>query len=236
MIRISLSIFLIASVFQITGQSIGRQTIGCTGKIGDANSGLTATVGPSILNTAENNDVTLTQGFQQPELEMIMVETTILNPDCYDINGGQVDLEITGCGETYDIVWSNGDSTSVAENLSPGTYTYTINSGACNFSGTATVELELDCGEEIPNLVTPNGDGTNDFLEIPQFHLEANQVNSVSIYNRWGQKVWEAENYDNTEVLWSGTNANGEPVPAGTYYYLVSTETRELTGFIELMR
>ena len=62
---------------------------------------------------------------------------------------------------------------------------------------------------------TPNGDGVNDLWEIPCLNLFKNQV---LVFNRWGQQVFEAENYDGT---WDGTNL-GQDVPDATYYYVIS--------------
>lgn len=61
---------------------------------------------------------------------------------------------------------------------------------------------------------TPNGDGVNDTWEIPCLELFTNRV---QVYNRWGQLVYEAENYDNS---WDGTNV-GQVLPDATYYYVI---------------
>ena len=64
----------------------------------------------------------------------------------------------------------------------------------------------------IPNVLTPNGDGSNDFLIFTnlQFHEE----NKLVILNRWGGKVFEKENYNND---WDG---GGQP--EGTYFYVLT--------------
>ncbi|MFT4602502.1 MAG: gliding motility-associated-like protein, partial [Arenicella sp.] len=41
---------------------------------------------------------------------------------------------------------------------------------------------------------------------------------NVYVYNRWGQKVFESENYDNT---WGATSQSGEKLPDGAYYYII---------------
>lgn len=64
---------------------------------------------------------------------------------------------------------------------------------------------------------TPNGDAVNDFWEIPCLDLFTNRV---QVFNRWGQIVFEAENYDGT---WDGTNL-GQDVPDATYYYVISVD------------
>ena len=78
----------------------------------------------------------------------------------------------------------------------------------------------------IPNAFTPNGDGINDFFEIIGIGLYPG--NTITIVNRWGNKVYEAKNYgiDTNPVFWDG-NANqgstflGNELPDGTYYYIL---------------
>ncbi|TNF46718.1 MAG: gliding motility-associated C-terminal domain-containing protein [Bacteroidetes bacterium] len=78
----------------------------------------------------------------------------------------------------------------------------------------------------IPNAFTPNGDGINDFFEI--IGIDLYPGNTITIVNRWGNKVYEAKNYgiDTNPVFWDG-NANtgstflGNELPTGTYYYIL---------------
>ena len=65
--------------------------------------------------------------------------------------------------------------------------------------------------------------------------------NTLVIFNRWGNIVFEAENYKND---WTGTtNAGivlgGENLPTGTYYYLLDLKQEEqeiVKGFIYIQR
>jgi hypothetical protein len=61
----------------------------------------------------------------------------------------------------------------------------------------------------IPNVVTPNGDGKNDFFEIDS----SLQKPSVEIVNRWGQTIYYSSAYENK---WSG-----DDVSPGIYYLVV---------------
>jgi hypothetical protein len=69
----------------------------------------------------------------------------------------------------------------------------------------------------VPNLITPNGDGSNDVLKIVEssdhnkLMLPKNSV--LKIYNSWGNEVFHADNYNN--------NWNAEGVSDGIYYYYV---------------
>ncbi len=71
-------------------------------------------------------------------------------------------------------------------------------------------------------LITPNGDGTNDFLVIKEVALSPD--NLLKIYNRWGRKVYEAEDYDNTfeGIANSGLLVNKDKIlPSGLYFYII---------------
>jgi gliding motility-associated-like protein len=69
-------------------------------------------------------------------------------------------------------------------------------------------------------VITPNGDGANDTWVIDC--IENFPLNQVSVFNRWGDIIGEFENYNNTSMVWNGTNTKGEQVADGTYYYVVA--------------
>ncbi|UUV22270.1 gliding motility-associated C-terminal domain-containing protein [Paenimyroides aestuarii] len=77
----------------------------------------------------------------------------------------------------------------------------------------------------IYNGVTPDGDGMNDYFIIDNINQFPN--NHVTIYNRWGRKVYETHSYDSNGNVFRGYaqgNAivnEGEKLPSGTYYYVV---------------
>ncbi len=74
----------------------------------------------------------------------------------------------------------------------------------------------------IYNYLTPNGDYHNDdwIIDNIQFWPE----NEVLIFNRWGDRIRSFAHYDNTTTVWNGTNEQGDPVPDGTYFYIVKVK------------
>ena len=88
--------------------------------------------------------------------------------------------------------------------------------------------------------LSPNGDGTNDFWIIDG--LEESPNNSVRIFNRYGQKVFEKINYTNEfrGIANTGTliTNQGTGLPEGVYFYLVTLNDLELeySGFLFLDR
>ena len=95
----------------------------------------------------------------------------------------------------------------------------------------------------IPDAFSPNGDGINDFFKI--IGIEKYQGNSITIVNRWGNRVYEAKNYgiDTNPVFWdgfanTGSTFLGNELPSGTYYYILDLGNGEkpIAGSIYLDR
>ncbi|MFD2719490.1 gliding motility-associated C-terminal domain-containing protein [Hymenobacter monticola] len=77
----------------------------------------------------------------------------------------------------------------------------------------------------MPNIITPNADGQNDFFEQRFSCLPV----QLRVYSRWGQEVFRAEEYAND---W---NAAG--VPAGIYYLVLrDTAGRRYRGWLEVVK
>lgn len=68
----------------------------------------------------------------------------------------------------------------------------------------------------IPNIFTPNGDGHNDFLVFKNLEYFEN---NLQVFNRWGTKIYEKENYKNE---W-----NGDGVSDGTYYFILEIKKHD---------
>lgn len=89
------------------------------------------------------------------------------------------------------------------------------------------------------NGLSPNGDSFNPYFRIENIEvLEPN--NKVSIYNRWGDKVFEVDNYDNGDPTrrFNGESDNGKALPSGVYFYKIefTSGNPELTGYLALKR
>lgn len=68
----------------------------------------------------------------------------------------------------------------------------------------------------VMNVITPNGDGFNDVFDLSEV-VQADSCDLL-VLDRWGSKVYEEGRYISG---WDGTNAGGDPLPDGTYYYLL---------------
>jgi len=117
-----------------------------------------------------------------------------------------------------------------------GNYTVTlVVSTSAGCSDTVSAVLNVEEFFIITNVLTPNGDGSNDYIWITS--SLASRI-EAKIYNRWGVSVWEGVGKD---LRFSGKTNAGVDLPSGTYYYTVSlyygdAETKDKTGYITLIR
>jgi gliding motility-associated-like protein len=120
-----------------------------------------------------------------------------------------------------------------------GSETFSIQ--ACDQLGNCSIasfEVEVEGEITVYNAISPNGDGKNDFLFIQYIGvLPQTQRNNVTIYNRWGDEVWETENYNNADRAFKGKSNNGGELPSAIYYYKINfADGGSRTGFLSLRR
>ena len=75
----------------------------------------------------------------------------------------------------------------------------------------------VDTDIEVYNAMSPNGDGLNDVFTIRNIELYPD--NTLTIFNRWGNVIYEVANYGQYNRYFDGRSANGTTVPVGTYFY-----------------
>ncbi|MHA8104917.1 invasin domain 3-containing protein [Aquirufa nivalisilvae] len=119
----------------------------------------------------------------------------------------------------YDYIDPDDDNDGIPDILEDD-----LNYGAlpdCDHDGIPN-RLDPDtCDTFVPQGISPNNDGVNDKLVIPGI---LNLRNRLSIYNRWGDLVFETENYKND---WGGESSPNnvltidKKLPDGVYYYVV---------------
>lgn len=90
------------------------------------------------------------------------------------------------------------------------------------------IDNPLDFVDAI-NVITPNGDGENDFLEFN--NLEKFPINRIVVFNRWGGEVYRSVQYKND---WGGTY-NGKKLPTGDYYYILSVADQQLKSTLTIL-
>lgn len=124
------------------------------------------------------------------------------------------------------------------------------------FTGTDLVTIEVcddldDCTQQeltievvgdviVYNAISPNTDDEINkifFIRYIDILPDANK-NRVTIYNRWGDMVFEISDYNNVDRVFRGLNKNDKELPSGTYFYKIdfSSGKPSKTGFLSLKR
>lgn len=143
----------------------------------------------------------------------------------------------SGGRPNYNFSWAILPNTSSVSNSNPATISapeaqgvYTISvvvTDSCGYiAGDAQLITVLPpCQIVIPNIITPNGDGANDVFKITNIEFHPNAV--LTVYDRWGKKVYENQNYKND---WNGSGIND-----GTYFYILDVpDDKKYNGFITI--
>ncbi|MCB0642243.1 MAG: gliding motility-associated C-terminal domain-containing protein, partial [Phaeodactylibacter sp.] len=100
------------------------------------------------------------------------------------------------------------------------------------------IDRDIELEDEVPNGITPNGDGVNDELifDILLIDPDLRENSEILIFNRWGDIVYTASPYNND---WTGTNQTGGDLPSGTYYYILRMDIGDgkiIKGDVTIMR
>ena len=171
---------------------------------------------------------------EPPPLKISLIDS--LNGECGEASGY---LEITADGglAPYSFKWQNGSRSPKIENIDAGAYWVKVtDQNNCAYDTAFAIGCTPLIPIEIPQLLSLNNDGKNEAWEIKNLYLYPQ--NSVQIFNRWGNLVYEAQPYHNN---WKGESnvsiiGNGQ-LPEGTYFYLIDTHKKSQApykGFIEI--
>lgn len=158
---------------------------------------------------------------------------------------GSAELELHPANIVTDqITWTSESNSSVIgigsyiSGILPGFYQANIvTSQGCEASGVGEVKTEVFSY----NLVSANGDRKNDNFMIDCISQFPN--NNVKIFNRSGVLVYEADGYDNHNVVFRGIGEKGvytvgNELPVGTYFYIIDKRdgSKPKTGYLELVK
>lgn len=81
---------------------------------------------------------------------------------------------------------------------------------------------------ELPNVITPNGDGYNDVFEPKVMGLDLITGAKTVIFNRWGNILWDT---DDPLIQWDGKSKQTKmDCPPGTYFYVTDITYVDTTG------
>jgi gliding motility-associated-like protein len=156
--------------------------------------------------------------------------------------------QISG-GRPVSFTWEPAQFLSCVDCSSPITtpdkhieYHLTVqNPYACTATAISSIKIFSGGRVNIPNGFSPNSDGHNDVFYILGGE-EVKVLKDFSIFNRWGQKVFQVENAEANDPKfgWNGL-LNGKPAEAGTYVYFViigfaDGTTQQFNGTVTLIR
>ena len=123
-----------------------------------------------------------------------------------------------------------------------GCYVVTAIDSFSNESAFSNIVCIDNCPNYIlPNVFTPNSDGSNDlYIPFPYCFIEGVEF---QVFNQWGQMVFQTQDPD---IKWDGKNLKGKDLAEGTYFYScrvfeqrvagISESADILSGYIEIIR
>ncbi|WP_143053963.1 MBG domain-containing protein [Parapedobacter koreensis] len=91
------------------------------------------------------------------------------------------------------------------------------------------VDNSLNLPVRVHPVVSPNGDGINEFLMIEG--IRDYPENKVKLFNRNGTIIYEAKGYDNDQVAFRGIGSRQLKLPAGTYFYILEVRVDGRTEY-----
>jgi gliding motility-associated-like protein len=222
--------------------------------------------GPNGFSSSEQNPVipvssALMQGEYTVTFSIVGCEataTTIVVVNAYPTaafsvtpQSGQPPLEVQitnqSSGAITSYAWSFGNgnfsnedfltTTELFLTVGNPTIILIVSNEGCN--DTATVQLDiqyLPLSYIVPNVFTPNGDGSNDYFDLNQTNAE---IFELTILNRWGNVM--AEITDVNSPGWDGKTQSGNDAVDGVYFYKyrivgLNGEEVEGHGFLHLIR
>ena len=178
--------------------------------------------GVYALTTTDANACTASTSFEVAEPIALEVSIQTEEDNDPDACNGSIWAVVNGGNPPYSYDWNAfavDPTVSLVENVCPGgDYVVTVTDvrGCSAVVGNIIVrDGSVDCLEE-RIVITPDGNGSNDEFIINC--IEELQDTHLEVYNRWGQLVFETDNYDNT---WEGTSQNGELLPEGPYFFVL---------------
>jgi len=164
---------------------------------------------------------------------------------CKDDDRGEARVFVQEGTAPYLFQWSidstitiEHDSFSSIYGLFPGEYYVKITDAlGCITRDTIEVKSNPAICITVYKVFSPNDDDIHEFWEIENIQLYSQAL--VLVYDRNGRQVFRRRNYINAEdVAFGGKDLNGQPLPSGTYYYVIDLENEDevFKGVLTIVR
>jgi len=166
----------------------------------------------------------------------VELEETIIitSPDPIEVtietSPGRAEAVVIGGTPAYTYQWDDEiTQESFIEDLRGGVHVLMVTDA--NGCRTEMFQFEAPYGTDCMtarSVISPNDDGLNDVFYV---NCVEDQPVKVTIFNRWGQEVFQVDEYDNS---WIGTNQRGEILAEGGYFYVLEFENQN--GGIQIVK
>lgn len=184
---------------------------------------------PTLVTVEMGNDTLIDLG------DTVLIDPVISIPeDSISSITFSSDFDFINCTGCFDITVFPNQTTE---------YTVEVkDKNGCSDSDSKRVVVRKGVNIFVPNIFTPNGDGNNDFVFISTNDKEIKRINSFQIYDRWGEKMYEARDFqpNNPAIGWDGTLKGQKCNPAVFVYWaeieLFDGTKQILKGDVTLIR
>jgi gliding motility-associated-like protein len=187
-----------------------------------------------IISDGNNCHADTTLTLSEPD--SLKVTYQITQPFCPDKPDGLIILNVTGgvAGTGYTYEWSDNSTGSILTNVPSGKYSVIVTDlNRCAVTSSIKVEAVNQTCLQIPDAISPDGDGINDFWNIGLIELYPEV--EITIYNRWSESIWKsARGYPKP---WDG-RSNGADLPIDSYHYIIDLHngSKPIIGNVTIVR
>jgi gliding motility-associated-like protein len=175
----------------------------------------------------------------QPQASFTVDDANLAAATCLGYDGRLINTSVDALG--YQWIFANGSTSTDPEpivhfNLT-GSNLITLvainnfcrDTAVVDFTSTAVAQVFAN----MPNVITPNGDGNNDCYKFGNT-IDLKECSQWKVFNRWGNEVFSASP---SQPCWNGKKDNtGADLPVGTYFVVVVIEDQSYKGTITLLR
>lgn len=168
-----------------------------------------------------------------PDIEIELGDSTLLDP----IIGSELQIDSIIWDPTERLRCNVSDCSEVwVSPFNDIVYTLTVvDTNGCVGSDDIFIQVDKNRNVFIPNIFTPNGDGTNDVFRV-HAGVGVERIKSFQVFSRWGETVFEARDLIPNDIGddgWDGT-FKGDFMNPGVFVYLIEVEFTD--GLILLYR
>ena len=181
-----------------------------------------------FLDNTFNTKYTSPRG-ADAEIEIVSTEAD------WDSDGHSDTDEFTGFGNGTKPVDTDGDGYYDFADLDSDDDGFSDTEEECESPGTVFCDVVTAAPQD-----TPGDDRTAITPESEGLVVNSNLNAKLTVFNRWGQIVFEQDPYPSTTVTeinyWKGTSQNGALLPVGTYFYTLEYEGKLESSYVYIIR